>query len=31
MPPYTYFSDIHYSACWLNQKEEFENAGKEES
>ncbi len=30
MPPYTYFSDIHYSACWLNQKEEFENAGKEE-
>lgn len=29
MPPYTYFSDIHYSACWLNQKEEFENAGKE--
>ncbi len=31
MPPYTYFSDIHYSACWLNQKEEYENAGKEES
>ncbi len=31
MPPYTYFSAIHYSACWLNQKEEFENAGKEES
>lgn len=30
MPHYTYFSDIHYSACWLNQKEEFENAGKEE-
>ncbi len=24
MPPYTHFSDTHYSACWLTQKEEFE-------
>ncbi|MBR4949215.1 MAG: ABC transporter ATP-binding protein [Clostridia bacterium] len=23
MPPYTDFSDTHYSACWLTQKEEF--------
>jgi len=23
MPPYTNISDDHYSACWLNQKEEF--------
>ena len=29
MPPYTDFSEIHSSACWLNQKEEFENSGKE--
>lgn len=27
-PPYTHINDIHYSACWLLQKEEFEN-GKE--
>lgn len=27
MPPYTDFSDTHYSACWLTQKEEFENEG----
>lgn len=24
MPPYTDLSDIHYSACWLQQKKEFE-------
>jgi oligopeptide transport system ATP-binding protein len=24
MPEYTDISDIHYSACWLLQKEEFE-------
>ncbi|MFT4106505.1 MAG: ABC transporter ATP-binding protein [Lacrimispora sp.] len=24
MPPYTDLSDIHYSACWLLQKQEFE-------
>ncbi len=24
MPPYTDISDVHYSACWLLQKEEFE-------
>ncbi len=30
MPPYQDFSDIHYAACWLHQKAEFENAqGKE--
>ena len=29
MPPYTDFSEIHSSACWLNQKEEYENSGKE--
>ena len=29
MPPYTYYSDVHYSACWMHQKEEFENGGKE--
>ena len=29
MPPYTDYSDVHYAACWLNQKEEFENSGKE--
>ena len=29
MPPYTEFSDIHYSACWINQKEELEYSGKE--
>lgn len=26
MPEYTALSDIHYSACWLLQKEEFEKA-----
>ena len=30
MPPYTYYSEVHYAACWLNQKEEFEN-GREEN
>ncbi len=29
MPPYTDFSDIHYAACWIHQKNEFENSGKE--
>ena len=24
MPPYTHFSEDHYSACWLTQKKEFE-------
>jgi oligopeptide transport system ATP-binding protein len=24
MPPRTYFSDVHYTHCWLNQKAEFE-------
>lgn len=28
MPEYTNLSDIHYSACWLRQKEEFEKAQK---
>ncbi|MDR1260565.1 MAG: ABC transporter ATP-binding protein [Oscillospiraceae bacterium] len=23
-PPYTQIASVHYSACWLNQKEEFE-------
>lgn len=27
MPPYTQISDEHYSACWLMQKEEFEQGG----
>ena len=26
MPPYTTLSDVHYSACWLLQKAEFEQA-----
>lgn len=26
MPPYTDLSDVHYSACWLLQKAEFEKA-----
>ena len=30
MPPYHDFSDIHYSACWLTQKAEFEQGGKGE-
>jgi len=30
MPPYTYLSDTHYSACWLLQKEEFERRGQKE-
>lgn len=32
MPPVTYFSDVHYTQCWLNQKAEAEaavKAGKE--
>ena len=32
MPPVTYFSDVHYTQCWLNQKAEAEAAaakGKE--
>ncbi len=24
MPPVTEFGDIHYTQCWLNQKEEME-------
>lgn len=24
MPPVTFFSDVHYTQCWLNQKAEFE-------
>ena len=27
MPAYTDISDVHYSACWLLQKEEFEKGG----
>lgn len=30
MPPYTDYSDVHYSACWLNQKAEYGLSGKEE-
>jgi oligopeptide transport system ATP-binding protein len=26
MPPYTYLDDVHYSACWLLQKAEFEKS-----
>ena len=29
MPPYTDYSELHYSACWLRQKEELEQSGKE--
>ena len=30
MPPVTFFDDVHYTQCWLNQKAEFEaGAGKE--
>ncbi|MEG2073157.1 MAG: ABC transporter ATP-binding protein [Angelakisella sp.] len=29
MPPYNDYTDVHYSACWLHQKSEFE-AGKTE-
>lgn len=28
MPPVTYFDDIHYTQCWLNQKAEFEAQNK---
>jgi oligopeptide transport system ATP-binding protein len=34
MPPVTYFGDVHYTQCWLNQKAEAEaaaKAGKEEA
>ena len=31
MPPYTDVDDVHYSACWLQQKREFENNRKEET
>ena len=27
MPPYTDITDVHYSACWLLQKEQFEKGG----
>jgi oligopeptide transport system ATP-binding protein len=29
-PPYTYLNDIHYTACWLQQKNEYENGAKHE-
>ncbi len=29
MPGYHDFSDLHYSACWLTEKAEFEDGGKE--
>ncbi len=29
MPPYAYFSDIHYAACWMHGKAEFLGGGKE--
>ena len=30
MPPRTYFSDVHYTHCWLNQKAEFEGGASNE-
>lgn len=30
MPLYADHSDVHYSACWLNQKAEYDASGKEE-
>ncbi len=29
MPPYHNHSELHYSACWLTEKAEFEGSGKE--
>ena len=29
MPPYTDYSEVHYAACWMQQKAEFEAGGKE--
>ena len=29
MPPYTHFSDTHYSACWLTQKQRFDAERKD--
>ena len=31
MPPYYNHTDVHYSACWLNQMAEFEKEGREEA
>ena len=31
MPPMTSITDIHYTYCWMNQKEEMESAEKEKS
>lgn len=30
MPPVTTFSDVHYTQCWLNQKEEMEKGASHE-
>ena len=30
MPPVTNFSDVHYTQCWLNQKEEMEKGASHE-
>ncbi len=30
MPPVTTFGDVHYTKCWLNQKEEFEKGASHE-
>lgn len=31
MPDYTYLNDVHYSACWLLQKKEFEKLQEEKN
>ena len=31
MPPYTEYSDVHYAACWMQQKAEFDSRGKEQA
>lgn len=30
MPPVSTFGDVHYTQCWLNQKEEFEKGASHE-
>ena len=30
MPPVTTFGDVHYTQCWLNQKEEMEKGASHE-
>jgi oligopeptide transport system ATP-binding protein len=29
-PPYTYLNDVHYTACWLRQKDEYKKAQEAE-